>query len=91
LLIATRIAEFIPLGYIGVDIVLDAQHGPMVLELNARPGLAIQMANAAGLQTRLDVIDRLDSCAADPQVRVQQSCEWFGRVGSSSNGQEAAA
>lgn len=91
LLIATRIAEFIPLGYIGVDIVLDAEHGPMVLELNARPGLAIQMANASGLQTRLDVIDRLDSRATDPQVRVQQSRGWFGRILSSSNGHEAAA
>src|SRR5690606_7552619 len=30
------------LGYLGADIVLDAHHGPLVLELNARPGLSIQ-------------------------------------------------
>jgi len=76
--IASRIADFIPLGYIGVDIVLDATQGPMVLELNARPGLAIQMANADGLETRLDFIDRLPSLAADPAERVRQSRQWFG-------------
>ena len=80
LLVAARIAEFIPLGYLGVDIVLDAEHGPMVLELNARPGLAIQMANAAGLETRLQAIDRLDSLASDPAARVLQAREWFGHV-----------
>jgi D-alanine-D-alanine ligase-like ATP-grasp enzyme len=36
-----------------VDIVLDAQQGPLILELNARPGLAIQIANGQGLQARV--------------------------------------
>ena len=45
------------LGYIGADVVLDARRGPMVLELNARPGLAIQLANRAGLMPRLDAVD----------------------------------
>jgi alpha-L-glutamate ligase-like protein len=90
LLIAARIAELVPLGYIGVDIVLDAEHGPMVLELNARPGLAIQMANAAGLETRLNVIDRLQSPAGDPQTRVQQARQWFGRISRDGDPREAA-
>ncbi|MBI2567360.1 MAG: alpha-L-glutamate ligase-like protein [Candidatus Schekmanbacteria bacterium] len=47
--IARRCAAAIPLGYLGVDIVLDRRHGPLVLELNARPGLAIQVANMRGL------------------------------------------
>ena len=37
------------LGYVGADVVLDARLGPVILELNARPGLAIQLANRAGL------------------------------------------
>ena len=37
------------LGYLGADIVLDKNKGPMMLELNARPGLAIQIANGKGL------------------------------------------
>ncbi len=42
------------LNYGGVDIVLDAEKGPMVLELNARPGLWIQNCNKAGLKSRLE-------------------------------------
>lgn len=57
--LAARCQMAVGLGYLGVDIVLDAEHGPLVLELNARPGLAIQIANQAGLETRLKAIDEL--------------------------------
>jgi alpha-L-glutamate ligase-like protein len=53
-----RVAEAVGLGYLGVDIVVDAELGPMLLEANARPGLAIQIANARGLLPRLEEIDR---------------------------------
>ncbi len=49
------------LGYVGVDLVLDRTKGPLMLELNARPGLNIQIANRAGLGARLDVVDRADA------------------------------
>lgn len=52
-----RVAEATGLGYVGVDVVLDAEDGPMLLEANARPGLAIQIANAQGLLPRLTEID----------------------------------
>jgi alpha-L-glutamate ligase-like protein len=52
-----RAAEAVGLGYIGVDIVIDAVQGPMLLEANARPGLAIQIANGRGLLPRLQAID----------------------------------
>lgn len=39
-------AAFSEISYLGVDIVLDRERGPLVLEMNARPGLAIQLANA---------------------------------------------
>nr|WP_238376407.1 alpha-L-glutamate ligase-like protein [Marinagarivorans algicola] len=45
------------LGYLGVDIVLDKFKGPLLLELNARPGLAIQVANNAGLLPRLVAVE----------------------------------
>ncbi len=45
------------LGYVGADVVIDANLGPAILELNARPGLAIQLANRAGLGPRLDAVD----------------------------------
>lgn len=59
LLLAARSYEMTELGYFGADIVIDREHGPMLLELNARPGLAIQIANDAGLLDRLRRIDRI--------------------------------
>jgi len=46
---AVRCYEGVPLGYMGVDILFDAQFGPMVIEINARPGLSVQLANRQGL------------------------------------------
>jgi alpha-L-glutamate ligase-like protein len=54
---ARRVARAVGLGYIGVDIVVDVNEGPMLLEANARPGLAIQIANGRGLLPRLTAID----------------------------------
>jgi alpha-L-glutamate ligase-like protein len=55
---ARGVSSAVGLGYIGVDIVIDAEQGPMLLEANARPGLAIQLANGRGLVPRLAEIDR---------------------------------
>jgi alpha-L-glutamate ligase-like protein len=56
--LAQRVARAVGLGYLGVDIVIDELHGPMLLEANARPGLAIQIANGCGLAPRLLEIER---------------------------------
>ncbi len=59
------------LGYLGVDLVLDKNRGPLLLELNARPGLAIQIANNQGLLPRLDCVSKLDgACAYQMQERI---------------------
>ncbi len=47
------------LGFAGVDVSLDARQGPVVMEVNRRPGLEIQVANAAGLLRRLRMIEGL--------------------------------
>lgn len=49
------ISDLVGLGYIGIDFVVDRNKGIMVLEVNARPGLNIQIANMAGLCQRLDL------------------------------------
>ncbi len=51
--------DCVGMGFIGVDIVLDKQLGPLLLEINARPGLSIQMANRTGLLPRLRFIESL--------------------------------
>lgn len=69
LVMAKTVARAVGLGFVGVDIVIDADHGPMLLEANARPGLAIQLANACGLQSRMTRIDeRLDNERAMKRV-----------------------
>ena len=56
--IATKAYEMTGLGYLGADIVLDEHRGPLMLELNARPGLAIQIANGVGIAEALKKIDK---------------------------------
>lgn len=56
--IASRCHELTGLGYLGVDIVLDKAKGPLMLELNARPGLNIQIANKCGLLNRSKIIEK---------------------------------
>lgn len=46
---ATRCGSATGLGYLGVDIVIDEERGPLVLEVNARPGLEIQNVTGIGL------------------------------------------
>ncbi|MBO0700027.1 MAG: alpha-L-glutamate ligase-like protein [Zavarzinella sp.] len=58
LLAARTVARATGLGFLGVDVVPDAEAGPVVLEANARPGLAIQSATGIGLRRVLDEIDR---------------------------------
>ena len=58
LTLGARCYEMTGLGYQGVDIVLDREKGPMILELNARPGLAIQIANRTGLAPRLRFVEQ---------------------------------
>ena len=54
---AAKLGDKTEFGYLGVDIVLDRQKGPLLLEMNARPGLSIQIANREGLLGRLAAID----------------------------------
>ena len=70
LLIGAKAYEMTGLGYLGADIVLDARRGPMMLELNARPGLAIQIANGIGLEGKLQEIDRYYPTGLSPEERV---------------------
>lgn len=67
---AARCYELTGLGYLGVDIVLDADRGPLLLELNARPGLNVQIANQDGLRRRIKRMDPLVGQSLSPEARV---------------------
>ncbi len=53
------IALLLGLGFVGIDIVIDRDKGPQVLEVNTRPGLNIQLANQSSLRTRLERIENI--------------------------------
>ncbi len=63
-------ADITGLGYLGVDMVIDRELGPLMLELNARPGLNIQLANRRGLRPRLAHVDRALAGRGDVEARV---------------------
>lgn len=48
--ISIQTAKHFPLNYLGVDIVIDQKLGPLIMEVNVRPGLAIQLANKIGMK-----------------------------------------
>ncbi len=70
--------EMCGLGYLGTDMVLDSERGPLLLELNARPGLAIQIANNQGLLPRLKTIEALGDQTFSVRERIAMAKEWFG-------------
>lgn len=74
---SARCYEAVSLGYLGVDIVLDRDLGPLILELNARPGLNIQLANRRGLRQRLAAVDELGDVHESPEQRAKWSAEAF--------------
>ena len=77
--LAASCAEMTGLGYLGADIVLDRTRGPMLLELNARPGLAIQVANQEGLIHRLGIAAEIARTAADHDARIREAKMRFHR------------
>lgn len=78
LYLASGCYESTGLGYLGVDLVLDREAGPLVLEMNARPGLSIQVANDAGLLPRLQRVESLAELSDSATERVTWSQRSFG-------------
>jgi alpha-L-glutamate ligase-like protein len=48
--ISIKTAAHFPLQYLGIDIVIDKDLGPLIMEINVRPGLGIQLANKIGMK-----------------------------------------
>lgn len=58
------------LGFMRVDVVLDKERGPMVLEVNARPGLSIQICNKAGLKLRMQKVEDIEVKSVEHSVAL---------------------
>lgn len=61
--ISGEAAKNVPLKYLGIDLAI-ASAGPVVLEINVRPGIEIQNANMQGMRPMLEEI-RMSSQAGD--------------------------
>ncbi len=76
--LAARGHDVTGLGYLGVDIVIDRNRGPLILEMNARPGLNIQIANATGLMPRIEHVDQLYDRTLGAAARAVVARQEFG-------------
>ncbi|MBK1882991.1 alpha-L-glutamate ligase-like protein [Luteolibacter pohnpeiensis] len=79
--IAVTCQEMTGLGYLGVDLMVDQEIGPLMIEVNARPGLAIQMANGVGLLRRLEPVEKRHTLhpGEDLEQKIEFSKRTFGR------------
>lgn len=74
--LAGKAAAACGLSYVGVDIAIDREKGPVILELNAHPGLSIQIANLAPLKDRLFRVQGLKIKTVKKGIKVAK--ELFG-------------
>lgn len=70
LLAASKIQMATNLGYLAVDMAIDKNSGPLLLEINARAGLGVQVANLAPLRKRLERIEGIKVGTPEKGVRI---------------------
>jgi glutathione synthase/RimK-type ligase-like ATP-grasp enzyme len=70
--LAVQAQEISKIGFLGVDIAIDREKGPIILELNARPGLSIQIANLTPLGDRLQRVKGLKVKTITKGVKIAQ-------------------
>ncbi len=78
LFIASKTQLITNLGYMAVDIAIDKNSGPVILEINARAGLGVQVANLAPLRRRLERIAGIKVTSPSKGVRVAK--DLFGNI-----------
>jgi len=76
--IASNVQLITNLGYMAVDICIDKNTGPVLLEINARAGLGVQIANLAPLRKRLERIEGVKVNTPKKGVRIAK--DMFGNV-----------
>lgn len=87
LLIASRIQYITNIGYLAVDLTVDEEQGPVLLEVNARAGLMVQIANLAPLRSRLERVQGLKVATPERGVRIAQ--DLFGEKAPDDENEEA--
>lgn len=70
LTLAVKVQQITNIWYIGCDIVLDKIEGPLLLEMNVRPWLEVQIANMSALKTRLERVEWIYVNTIEKWVRL---------------------
>ncbi|MDD3646384.1 MAG: DUF1704 domain-containing protein [Candidatus Gracilibacteria bacterium] len=70
LTLVVKVQQVTNVGYLGCDIVLDKNDGPLLLEMNIRPGLEVQVANIAPLKDRLERVEGIYVNTVEKGVRL---------------------
>lgn len=70
---AVRAANAAGFVFMGADLFIHPEKGPMIVEMNGFPGLSIQLANRAGLKRRLERVEGLDVRDAKHGVKIAQA------------------
>lgn len=67
---AVKVQKETNIWYLGCDIVMDNKDGPLLLEMNVRPGLEVQVANLARLKDRLEKVEWININSVEKWVRL---------------------
>lgn len=68
--LAVKVQKVTSIGYLGCDVVLDETDGPLLLEMNIRAGLEVQVANLAPLKSRLQRVEWVNITSVEKWVRL---------------------
>ncbi len=71
--ISIQCQEITNIGFLGVDIAIDQNRGPLVFELNSRPGLGIQIANKSGLRPKLERVKNIEIKSRERAIRISKT------------------
>lgn len=71
--VAVRSARAAGYVYMGADLFIHPDKGPMIVELNGYPGLSIQLCNGAGLKRRLDRVEDIEVRDSKHGVKIAQA------------------
>ncbi|MCD6422255.1 ATP-dependent zinc protease, partial [bacterium] len=85
LLLASEAQAIVGGEYLGVDIAI-TERGPLILELNARPGLSIQNVNKSGLRERLKKLEKVQVATPEAGVRLGRQLFQTGKIEAEESG-----
>jgi hypothetical protein len=71
--LAVMVQEHVALGYMAVDFLIDPVKGPLIVELTARPGMGIQIANQSGLRRRVERVEGLEDVTPGRGIEVAKA------------------